>query len=72
VTGRATVEVSSDLLREALHMPFGTRIIGVSVDTFKDQIALRVESPDLPGDLDVVSPSITHTIESFEWNWNLP
>jgi hypothetical protein len=70
--GRATVEVSADLLREALHMPSGTRIIGVSIDTFRDLVALRVEHVDLPGDLDGINPTITHTVESYEWDWNLP
>lgn len=72
MSGRGSVEISAEVLMAALHMPPGTRIVGASLDTFKDTISLRVEHADLPGDLDALKPTITHHIERYEWNWNLP
>jgi hypothetical protein len=69
--GIATLTVASDLLRSAMHMPRETQISGAEYDARSDQVLLTVRSPDLPPGLNVVSPWVSHTIESYEWHWGV-
>lgn len=70
--GSATVEIALDLIAEAIHLPASAWIIGAEMCAFDRVIRLRIMSPDLPGDLDGVTPAITRHAERFEWDWNLP
>lgn len=48
--GQRIVRVDRDILRSALGLPPGTRIVDVSAQLYfsSDEVALKVECPDLP------------------------
>lgn len=71
MTGSGTIRISGEVLRQALHMPDGTSLVGASMDTFRDELLLRVEHPDIPGRLDELNPTITLHVERHEWDWGV-
>lgn len=72
------VEVSGELLRSVLHMPEGTRLVDAGFSFTSETVTLVVEHPDLPPmpehtpTTPLLSPSIQHHPERYEWKWNLP
>ncbi len=73
--GFATVDISPELIRQALHMPDDTAIIGAAM--FHSCVRLVVCAPGLPGAFGeepppVVEPTVTRKPEEFVWDWRLP
>jgi hypothetical protein len=66
------VDVSTDLLREALHAPFNAHIVGARFDFDRRTVGLLFDSPDLPateGTIPTYSPTVTR--EQAVWRWNV-
>lgn len=71
------VLISSDLLVNALHMPITTRILGAEYEASRNVVCLLVEDESLEPLIEgasppLYSPTITHTRESFDWDWGKP
>jgi len=70
--GQARINVSEQLLRQALHMPDDVTILNVRL-TWPHRIDLLLESPELPdvpegNDPPMLNPNVTR-IERYEWDW---
>ena len=69
------ISVNIDLLKQALHIPDTTRIIGVSYDAVcGDSVRLVVEDDALPpvseGNMvPLYIPLITRHEETYTWDW---
>jgi len=76
--GTVRVSISPELLIRVLHMPESCEIIGaIMTESFYPRIELIVEDEGLPfcsyGSVPIeASPVISHEIEKYTWDWNLP
>lgn len=80
---RAVIQVSEELIREALAMPDGAEIVDIrrSNERF-GQYEMLVDHPDLPavaelGIIPLVTPTLTADFEKrpatwLTWDWDLP
>lgn len=72
MSGRAIILLSTDLLKDLLHMPSTAAVIDASFGDDGRHIELLVESPDLPSlDGRTITPTVTRVPESFEWSWGI-
>jgi len=72
--GFGRIHVSPELLVQALHMPADTKILQVFMKDNK--IIIMVSAPGLPdckfgAEPILLMPVIHHTVESYEWDWNI-
>ena len=67
----ARFQVSDELLREALHMPAGTRIIGASCDPAAGTVSFVVDDPQLPEADEPHDAAPVVTAEVLIWDWGV-
>ena len=72
--GLGWIEVSGHFLRELLHAPHDTDIVGADFK-YPDVVRLLLSSPALPipedESIPTVYPTIAHKAEEYVWDWNL-